>query len=72
MFTIGKHTSAVDASRPMTYLRWRVQLPVHSAARAAHQQTSLPTKTLPLQVDVLIWILLLCVDEEGIQCQHYS
>lgn len=50
--------------RHVTYLRWRVQLLVHGGPRSvALQQTRLPAQTLPLQVDILIWVLLLCGDE---------
>lgn len=43
------------------YLRRRVQLPVHDGPRAVVlQQTRRTAQTPPLQVDVLIWILLLC------------
>lgn len=52
----------------MTYLRWRVQLPVHGGPRsAALQQARLPTQTLPLQVDILVRVLLLCGDEVSFQ-----
>lgn len=61
MFTTGKQVRAVDSNRFMTYLRWRVELPVHGGPR-------FPTQTLPLQVNILIWVLLLCGDEAGIQC----
>lgn len=53
----------------MTYLRWRVQLFVHGGPRsAALQQTSLPTQTLSLQVNILIGVLFLCGDKVSIQC----
>lgn len=65
MFTTGKCISAVDPSRLMTYLRWRVQLPVHGGPRSAALQ--LPTQTLPLQVNILVWVLLLCGDEVRFQ-----
>lgn len=64
-----QENSAVDPNRLMTYLRWRVQLPVHGGPRSvALQQTRLSAQTLSLQVNILVWVLLLCVDEVSIQC----
>lgn len=48
----------------VTHLRWRVQLLVHGRPRSvALQQAGLPAQTLPLQVDILIRVLLLCEDD---------
>lgn len=52
----------------MTYLRWRVQLPVHGGPRSVVQKTRLPTQTPPLQVNILVWVLLLCGDDVHNQC----
>lgn len=71
MFTTEKHISAVDPNKHMTYLRWRVQLAVHGGPRSvALQQTRLPTQTLPLQVNILIWVLFLYGDEVSVSVAH--
>lgn len=68
MFTTGKK-SDVNPKKFATHLRWRVQLPVHGGPRSvALQQTRLPTQTLPLQVNILIGVLLLCWEEVHNQC----
>lgn len=57
----------------MSHLRWRVQLPVHGAPRpVALQETRHADQTLPLQVDILVWILLLCGDGVNAQLQCNS
>lgn len=49
-------------SQLVPYLRWWAQLTVYSPRSITLQQTRLSNQTLPLQVNILIWVLLLCGD----------
>lgn len=62
--------STASPNRRLTYLRWTVQLPVHSFPTSiVLRKTSLSSKSPPLQVNILVWVLLLCWDDVNIHCR---